>query len=272
MHKSILETTKSIFLQAYGCLMESNPQTKCEMVFAFQKEFSYQPYNLKSSKNIQTIDVPGRPEKPLLVSPKLVPKRSMSTKEGRAALVHAITHIEFNAINLALDAIYRFQHMPIEYYRDWLQVAFEEAQHFQMLSERLLEYGYQYGDFDAHNGLWEMAVKTKDDIVARMALVPRVLEARGLDVTPGMIKRFQQHGDDATAEILQIIFEQEIGHVAIGTRWFNYVCEQRDLLPAQTFKGLLDTYMGAELRGPFALEARRQAGFTEEEIEVLISN
>ena len=198
-----------------------------------------------------------------------MPRRSLVTTEGQAALVHAITHIEFNAINLALDAVYRFQGLPEDYYRDWLQVAFEEAQHFSMLRKRLLEFGYEYGDFDAHNGLWEMAVKTKDNIVARMALVPRVLEARGLDVTPGMIAKLQSQGDTATADILKIIFEQEIGHVAIGTRWFNYACEQKGLSPEETFQNLLVEYMDGELRGPFQIEARRQAGFSESELATI---
>ena len=210
---------------------------------------------------------PGRPEYPRLVSPRDVPRRNLSSLEGRIALIHAIAHIEFNAINLALDAIYRFQDMPLQYYKDWMQVAYEEAQHFKMLSTRLQELNSNYGSFDAHNGLWEMAIKTKDSVIARMALVPRVLEARGLDVTPGMIKRLQNHDDLDTVEILKIIFEQEIGHVAIGSRWFNYACEQSGLKSEETFQDLLKEYMSGELRGPFELEARMKAGFSTAELE-----
>ena len=165
----------------------------------------------------------------------------------------------------------RFQDMPKQYYKDWMQVAFEEAQHFNMLRERLQKLGCDYGDFDAHNGLWEMAMKTRGSVIARMALVPRVLEARGLDVTPGMIKRLENQGDLETVEILKIIFEQEIGHVAIGSRWFKYACEQENLDPENTFRNLLNAYMSGELRGPFELEARKKAGFSNLELEAIQS-
>ncbi len=263
---------RSIFADAYDCLMQSNPDDKCKQVFQLKEYIDHHDLNLKCTDSIEKIDIPGRPEKPNLVQPRAVPRRSLATEQGRAALIHAVTHIEFNAINLALDAIYRYQKLPEKYYRDWLQVAFEEAQHFSMLRDRLQEQDYEYGDFDAHNGLWEMAIKTADNIIARMALVPRVLEARGLDVTPKMITKLQSHGDEATANILKIIFEQEIGHVAIGTRWFNYVCEQQGLIPEQTFQELLTKYMGGELRGPFQIEARKQAGFSDAELSALQNN
>ena len=259
----------SIFSQAHQCLMQKNPATKCELVIQLKSHIDHHDLDLTSTQSIEKIITPGRPEIPILVKPRHVPRRSLATEQGRAALIHAITHIEFNAINLALDAVYRFQNLPEEYYQNWIQVAFEEAQHFSMLQDRLNQLGYVYGDFDAHNGLWEMAVKTDDDIVARMALVPRVLEARGLDVTPAMIDKLQNHGDRATADILKIIFEQEIGHVAIGTRWFNYVCEKNGLKPEKTFIKLLAEFMGGELRGPFQINVRRQAGFSEKELETI---
>ncbi len=218
---------------------------------------------------VERVENPGRPPRPGLVSPKNVARRSLSTHQGRAAFIHAITHIEFNAINLALDAMYRFQNLPRGYYFDWVRVAFEEAQHFLMLRERLQQIGHDYGDFDAHSGLWEMAVRTADNFVARMALVPRVLEARGLDVTPGMIHKLQSHGDTETADILKIILDQEVGHVAVGSRWFKYACRQQDLQPEATFRVLLDRYYTGRLRGPFHLEARRKAGFSESELEML---
>ncbi len=259
----------AVYKSALECLLDKNPQSKCELVFALHARFENESLDLTKSDKIETIAVPGRPIKPDLVSPREVPRRKLSTEEGRIALIHAIAHIEFNAINLALDAIYRFQDMPLEYYKDWMQVACEEAQHFTMLNQRLLGLGAVYGDLVAHNGLWEMALKTQHCVVTRMALVPRVLEARGLDVTPGMIKRLQGCGDTATVDILKIIFEQEIGHVAIGTRWFNYACEQEDLSPDKKFQSLLVEYMSGELRGPFELEARRKAGFSSKELEVL---
>ena len=197
----------NVFQTALDCLLVTDPEQKCQSVFEFKKRFDSDAHNFVKLENVNTITVPGRPAKPLLVPPQQVPRRKLSTLEGRIALIHAITHIEFNAINLALDAMLRFQSLPDEYYRDWMQVAFEEAQHFTMLRERLNQLDSDYGEFDAHNGLWEMAMKTRDSVVARMALVPRVLEARGLDVTPGMMKRLESVGDHETVAILKIIFE-----------------------------------------------------------------
>jgi uncharacterized ferritin-like protein (DUF455 family) len=210
--------------------------------------------------------IPGRPAKPVLVSPLEVGKRSMRTIEGRAALIHALTHIEFNAINLALDAIWRFSDMPENYYRDWLKVAAEEAYHFSLLNTHLKTLGFEYGDFTGHNSLWEMVDRTKDDVLARMALVPRTMEARGLDATPSTRNKFAQVGDMAMAEILDIILRDEISHVAIGNYWFNWLCEQRKLEPIATFDSLCKQYNAPKLRPPFNLEARRQAGFSEAEL------
>ena len=260
---------KSVFHKAYDCLMQTDPGEKCRSVFKLKESVEKKGLDLSNTNKIDKIEIPGRPDKPKLVAPRKVPRRSLATKQGRVALIHAITHIEFNAINLALDAIYRFQELPDQYYRDWIQVAFEEAQHFSMLRQRLQQLDHDYGDYDAHNGLWEMAVKTADNFVVRMALIPRVLEARGLDVTPGMILRLQNHGDTATANILKIIFEQEIGHVAIGSRWFKYACNVQGLLPEKKFQDLLHEYLDGELRGPFQVEARRQAGFSDAELSAL---
>ena len=258
-----------VFKDSLACLMLSQPEQKCAAVFALQARFEIEPLDISNTDEIKSIPEPGRPGSPKLVSPRDVARRNLATEEGRIALIHAIAHIEFNAINLALDALYRFQDMPEEYYKDWMQVAFEEAQHFTMLSKRLQSLGCEYGDFDAHNGLWEMALKTQHSAIARMALVPRVLEARGLDVTPGMIQRLQGHGDSATVDILKIIFEQEIGHVAVGSRWFNYACELEDMSPEETFQDLLKEFMAGQLRGPFELEARKKAGFSDAELKAL---
>jgi uncharacterized ferritin-like protein (DUF455 family) len=216
-----------------------------------------------------SIGTPGRPERPRLVLPREVPRRGLGSGEGRAALVHAVAHIEFNAINLAWDAVYRFRGMPGDYYRDWASVANDEARHFTMLSARLGQLGHAYGDFDAHNGLWEMAVKTAGSCLARMALVPRVLEARGLDVTPGMITRLRSVGDAATADILEVILREEIAHVAAGTRWFRWCCEREGRDADRAFDELLREYVPGGLKGPFNLDARRAAGFRAAELDAL---
>jgi uncharacterized ferritin-like protein (DUF455 family) len=213
--------------------------------------------------------IPGKPDKPELVPPLSVRRRSMITPEGRAILIHALAHIEFNAINLALDAIWRFAGMPREYYADWLKVAEEEALHFSLLTGHLRGQGYAYGDFPAHNSLWEMAAKTQHDILARIALVPRTLEARGLDATPQVRAKLAQAGDMDAAAILDIILRDEIGHVAIGNRWYNWLCEQRGLEPVAGYARLAAEYQAPVMRGPFNLEARRAAGFSESELSAL---
>jgi len=214
-------------------------------------------------------DLPGRPERPHLVAPKAVPQRSMATREGRAGLLHALTHIEFNAINLALDACWRFAGMPEAFYRDWLQVAAEEAQHFALLQAHLASLGYAYGDFPAHDGLWQMAERTRDDVLARMALVPRTLEARGLDASPQVRQRLVGAGDHAAAALVDIILRDEIGHVAIGNRWFHTLCRERHIDPVPTYRHLTERYRAPRLHGPFNLAARRQAGFLPEELAAL---
>jgi uncharacterized ferritin-like protein (DUF455 family) len=190
----------------------------------------------------------------------------MVTVEGRAMLVHALAHIEFNAVNLALDALWRFPGMPAQYYSDWLRVAKEEAFHFSMLSAHLQVLGHAYGDFPAHDSLWEMVEKTREDILARMALVPRTLEARGLDAIPPLRAKLAQAGDMAAAEILDIILRDEIGHVEIGNRWYGYLCQQRGLELRATYDALAARYEAPVLKGPFNIEARRLAGFTETEL------
>jgi len=214
-------------------------------------------------------DIPGHPEKPELVSPREVPQRGMNTREGRAALIHAMVHIEFNAINLALDALWRFPALPRDYYTDWLRVADEEALHFGLLSGYLGSLGFAYGDFPAHGGLWELALKTRHDVLARMALLPRTMEARGLDVTPGMKARLIQAGEREIGPIMDVILRDEIGHVAIGNRWFHWLCAQRGLAPQETYDRLVAAHQAPVMRGPFNLDARRQAGFSEAELAEL---
>jgi len=259
----------NLFEAAYQALMADEPGDKVRQTHALRAAWQDGRLSQDESDSVQTVPVPGRPERPLLVHPRDLLKRKPVTAEGRAVLFHALTHIEFNAINLGLDAVYRFRGMPADYYDDWLRVADEEADHFVMLREHLRSLGYDYGDFPAHNGLWEMAQKTAHDVMVRMALVPRCLEARGLDVNPGIKARLLDNGDEEGAASLDIILRDEIGHVAIGNRWFLFLCEQRGLEPMTTYNGLINEYMQGPLRPPFHIEARREAGFSEEELAYL---
>ncbi len=213
--------------------------------------------------------VPGRPPRPVLVAPAALARRSAFTTEGRAALLHAVAHIEANAVNLALDAVWRFAGMPADYYRDWLRVAAEEATHFTLLSEHLATLGHAYGDFPAHDGLWAMTERTAGDLVARMALVPRTLEARGLDATPPMQARLRKAGDHRAVQILDIILRDEIGHVAVGNHWYRWLCAREGLEPVAHYALLAARHQAPILRGPFNEAARRAAGFTEDEIAAL---
>ena len=223
--------------------------------------------SIDPTERIATPDaLPGRPDLPRLVPPKDVPKRSPFTLEGRAALLHAIAHIEFNAINLALDAAWRFPDMPPKFYRDWLQVASEEALHFTLLREHLQSIGFDYGDFDAHDGLWVMTQRTAHDVLARMALVPRTLEARGLDATPPLQAKFAKAADARAVEILGIILRDEVGHVAIGNHWYRWLCERDGLDPVAHYAMLARQHDAPRSRPPYNVEARRAAGFSDEEI------
>ena len=213
--------------------------------------------------------VPGRPPRPALVHPNALKTRAVGTPQGRASLLHALAHIEANAINLALDIVWRFAGMPAAFYRDWFKVAQEEARHFQLLEAHLATLGFAYGDFVAHDGLWDMAERTRDDVLARLALVPRTLEARGLDATPAVQKRLVSVGDHRGGQILDIILRDEIGHVATGNRWYRHVCAQRGLDPLTTYARLALQHAAPVLKGPFNLSARRAAGFDDAELAAL---
>lgn len=213
--------------------------------------------------------IPGRPARPRLVEHIKLKPPSMRTPAGIAALVHAIAHIELNAIDLALDICWRFPGMPEGFYRDWVRIAQEEAKHFTLLREHLLTLGFDYGDFDAHNALWDMAERTKHDLLARIALVPRTLEARGLDASPAVRAKLVGAGDRKAGEILDIILHDEIGHVLAGNRWYRFLCEQRGLDPIATYAELAQRHQAPKLRAPFNLEARRAAGFDEAELAAL---
>jgi len=249
--------------QALALLLTPSPDAKAEGTRALD------PWAALDTDEVlvEPAGIPGRPPKPELMPHTALKHRSVGTLEGRASLLHALAHIEFNAINLALDIVWRFAGMPADFYRQWLLVAREEALHFQLLRDHLLALGFRYGDFPAHNALWEMAEKTKGDLLARVALVPRTLEARGLDASPAVKAKLVGAGDLKAGAIIDIILRDEIGHVATGNHWYRWLCDQRGLAPVATYSQLAAQYGAPRMKGPFNLDARRAAGFTEEELE-----
>lgn len=254
----------AIFAAALACWHESDASRKAALTRALRPATGQAlPPACRVSGR------PGAPARPLLVAPRELPRRGLGSRAGHAAFIHAICHIEFSAINLALDAALRFPAMPPTYYRDWLSVAVEEARHFGWLADHLRTLGYAYGDFPAHNGLWAVAEKTADDVLARMALVPRVLEARGLDVTPGMIERLAGYGDTAGTAILRRILADEIGHVAIGSRWFRFAAAAAGEAPDAAFRRLVTAAFGRPARTGLNRAAREQAGFSARELDWL---
>ncbi|MDZ3822684.1 MAG: ferritin-like domain-containing protein [Pseudoxanthomonas sp.] len=261
----------NLHLRARACLAAAEPADK--LALTAEAVADWRAGRLRADAvglpPAERIERPGRPALPRLVPPRQLPQRGLGTAGGRAALVHAVAHIEFNAIDLAWDAVYRFRDMPAGFHDDWVAVADDEARHFRLLCARLAAYGHVYGDFPAHNGLWEMAVRTDHDCLQRMALVPRVLEARGLDVTPGMIARMRAAGDLETVAVLETILAEEVAHVAAGSRWFRWCCQRAGVCPETRFRELVDGLAAGVLRGPLNHEARRAAGFSGAELERL---
>ncbi|MCQ8897207.1 ferritin-like domain-containing protein [Limnobacter humi] len=245
--------------QAASALSHVNPSDKVNAVLGLAVDGPVDPAAVLTPRV-------GRPDKPRLVHPREVPTRGVGDDTGRGMLLHALAHIEFNAINLALDLVVRFAGQPVDFYREWLQVAREEAYHHTLLCERLADYGVAYGDYPAHDGLWQMAEKTAGSLMARLALVPRLLEARGLDVSPAIRDKLKSAGDLHSAQVLDIILRDEIGHVAIGNRWFNVQCQHQGLEPVAAFEQLLAQYSAPAPRSPFNYPARRDAGFSELEL------
>ena len=260
---------RSLFDAAAACFLATEPATKVSLTRESVAAWDRGELRLDPTAAAPDYARPGLPARLVLVSPRDVPKRPLGGGRGAAAFVHAIAHIEFNAINLAWDCVLRFRDLPRDYYADWVAVARDEAEHFALLSARLCELGSEYGDFPAHDGLWQMAEKTRDDAVARMALVPRYLEARGLDVAPGMITRLERSGDAATAAIVRRILREEVAHVAAGTRWFRYLCSARGIDSEREFIRLLRAHGAGRTTGPLNDEARELAGFTPAELRAL---
>ncbi len=251
----------NLFDAAHAALMLADPTLKIAAVNRLMKDVESFSIDAANAQPVVPVPIPGRPDKPDLVAPRELAHRGLGTLAGRVALIHAVAHIEFNAINLALDAVYRFRDLPRDYYTDWLAVAADEARHFSLLQQRLQILGSGYGELPAHNGLWEAACATADSCLKRMALVPRVLEARGLDVTPGMIERLNRVGDFETVAILEVILEEEVAHVATGTRWFQFCCVRVGVEPETTFLDLVRQHSAASVRSPFNVGARQRAGF-----------
>lgn len=216
------------------------------------------------SRPVAMPERPGRPDKPVLMHPRDMPKRSASAAKGRFALLHALAHIELNAIDMTWDLIGRFGHerMPTAFYDDWVQVGLEEAMHFDLLSQRLAEMGGAYGDLPAHDGLWQSAQATGHDLTARLAVVPLVLEARGLDVTPALIDSLTRADDNGAAQILKIVYRDEKVHVAKGVRWFRFMCDRQGLAPEPTFQSLVRANFRGPVKPPFNDRARAEAGLT----------
>ncbi len=265
--------------QALQALCCPDPQEKIRQVEALYGQRNTVRLDAHAHLNPST-PLPGRPPRPHLIDPAGVPQRSPFTAAGHAALVHAICHIEFNAINLALDAVWRFAGMPAVFYQDWLQVAAEEAYHFGLLRDHLRQQPksnppatWDYGDFDAHDGLWAMCEQTAHDITARMALVPRTLEARGLDATPliqAKLRKVNTRPALAVTALLDIILRDEVGHVAIGNHWYRWLCEQQGLDPVSHYQTLAERHKAPRLKPPFNHTARRKAGFSEQELDYLL--
>ncbi len=257
---------------ALAALLEPDPQAKADAARQLQARAGTLP--LADAAPAVTGELPGRPARPELVHPARVPRRSPFKPEGLAALLHAIAHIEFNAINLGLDAAWRFTGMPREFHQDWLRVAAEEAFHFGLLRELLADLGHGYGDFPAHDNLWLMCTRTQDDIVARMALVPRTLEARGLDATPQIQAKLRAVGTPMAlraVEVLDIILRDEVGHVAIGNHWYRWLCARQGLEPVAHYGVLVQRHAAPRLHPPFNEAARRRAGFSQAELDYLLA-
>ena len=261
----------SIFDAARRCLIERHAETKVELTREATALWNRNTPSLLDGIDDLAEDYgsPGLPTEIELVDPLKVPKRRLNTGPGRIAFVHALAHIEFNAINLAWDSVYRFRSMPREFYGDWVRVAADEAEHFALLRARLLELGADYGDLPGHSGLWDMAEKTTGDLAARMAMVPRVLEARSLDVAPVMIDKLDRAGDTRTRDILKKILDEEVAHVRAGSRWFRYSCEAVGKNPDEEFFRLVEIYLKGEIKAPFNRDARLEAGFSEVELRRL---
>lgn len=259
-----------IFVGIEKALMSSSVEETINLTRqAFQQLQADVNFVEPADRQIKGIEQVCFPAKPICVNPRDLPRRRLGSDAGKSSFIHSIAHIEFNAIKLALDIAYRFKGLPVQFYRDWLFVANDECKHFELLNQHLAKYDCEYGDFPSHDGLWSMAAKTDEDILARLSLVPRYLEARGLDVTPLMVTKLKAQKDTAAAAILELILEEEVTHVAHGTKWLDYVCEQFSLQRENVYFENINHYMKGQILGPFNRTLRLRAGFTDSELNEL---
>jgi len=261
----------NLYEQAKVCFEIADPDEKLAKTLDWVSDWESNCLEWKISDTPLKLSQPGRLNKPEIVAQRELPRRRLGTVEGKASMIHALAHIELTAVNLSLDAVYRYRDMPEDYYNDWILTAREEATHFFALREQLRTLGFEYGDFPAHEELWQMAINTEHDLMHRMGVVHRIFEARALDVVPLTIKKFENVGDKAMIDVLNMIANDEIGHVSSATRWFHYRCKQEQLDPDSTFLKLARQYLHAPLKKPFNPELRRQAGFSENEIAHLLA-
>jgi uncharacterized ferritin-like protein (DUF455 family) len=260
----------SIFEFAEACLYRNDIDEKLELTHRAMQLLRENRLQLFATGPVLPIEGVRFPERPVLLPPREMPSRKLNTPEGVAAFFHAIGHVEFVAIYLAWDLLYRFRGLPEQFYADWLRVADEEAQHFALIREHLGTMGVDYGDLPAHGGLWEHATDTAGNLLARLALVPRCMEARGLDVTPALIEKFRHAGDQRSVAILTRILADEVGHVELGSYWFKFVCREEGLDPEAEYRRLLgEYYKGGRPKGPFNRPLRMQAGFSAAELDWL---
>jgi uncharacterized ferritin-like protein (DUF455 family) len=249
---------------AIAAMREVDLDRKTEITQQTAGRWFARKLSLRSPLDPGLPDRPGRPERPELIPPKQMEKRSLHSVRGRVALLHAIAHIELNAVDLALDIVARFatEPVPSSFFDGWMQVAFEEAKHFRLVRKRLQDLGADYGDLPAHDGLWQAAHATRNDLTARLAVVPLILEARGLDVTPALQAKMRESGDLESAAVLDVIYNDEKGHVAIGAKWFRFLCAREKRDPARTFHELVRANFRGPLKAPFNDIARAEAGLT----------
>ena len=260
----------NIYEIAEACLHNPDIDAKLALTHRAYELLSNKQLDFGSAQPVQPICHVKFPVTPVLLEPRQMPKRNFTSQEGVRAFFHAIAHVEFMAIYLAWDLLYRFRGLPETFYQDWLTVADEEAQHFELIRQHLHNLNINYGDLPAHGGLWDHAVETSDHLLARLAMVPRCMEARGLDVTPAIIAKFEAKGDTAGAAILNRILTDEVGHVERGSYWFKYVCTQEGLEPESQFQALIGQYYrGGKPKGPFNRALRKSAGFSDAEIDWL---
>lgn len=261
---------KNVFEFAKACLHDAAIDEKLALTHQARHAMDNGELSLVPEQAPTPIALVKFPDKPVLLTPRDMPKRKLGSVEGIAAFFHAIAHVEFVAIYLAWDMLYRFRGMPEQFYQDWLRIADEEASHFELIRTHLAAMAVNYGDLPAHGGLWDHARDTAGDLLARLAMVPRCMEARGLDVTPAIIAKFRHLGDDASVALLNHILTEEVGHVERGSYWFKFVCAQQGLEPEAKYRQLIEQYyLGGKPKGPFNREMRIIAGFSNAELDWL---